>query len=502
MRSFPLVLRKCIAVLFTAFGFVAGAGCLYGFGLYSWRWRSSGALGEFDHRLWVLFLVFGLISLGILTAGLMLLRPVPLGGDALTKAAGPRRRQAVFSTVLNTIMFPLISVFWFCILPFPLDPVSRLSAAAAGLLTLYFGVHVFTFCHELGHLAVAALLRMDISRFQVGTGPLLLSGRVGPVRCEWRALHGGGAVYAGSTQERGWRWRRWLMIAGGPAAHAATCVLLACWLRYRVGPAWPHDAWWDTAGFFAIVLFYYEAYRLLMALLPRSGFLEGVPLHTDGYWLLRAPFLSPAAVRQNVIAVAARRADRLWEDGRRDESCEQIHRLQTRYPDSLQHAEGHLLAREGKHAEAAATFRRQLSADGLPAAARDHLAGGCFLSLVRSGDADGARRFCADFLRETAPDARAGLLDAFATNTLLTGLHDFLPDADAWTQELLTLEPDKVTYQGTRGGALIELGRHEEGEAMLQKVWRTSRSGNDAAISAFYLGIAARNRGRKGELRR
>ena len=78
----------------------------------------------------------------------------------------------------------------------------------------------------------------------------------------------------------------------------------------------------------------------------------------------------------------------------------------------------------------------------------------------------------------------------------------FLPEADAWSQEMLALEPDTVTFQGTRGSVLVELGRFNEGEALLREVWATSASETDAAISAFYLGVAAKHHGHRRGVRR
>ena len=505
VHTFLLFLRRFIAFLFTISGFAGGACCLYGFGRFSWRWYQDGSLDQRDHGLWMVCWVLGLVCLGVFAAGLMLLlRPAPSKGEtAFTKAAGPGRRQVAFSTAVNTVMWPLIAVLWFCVLPFPGGAAFRLGAAGAGFLALYFGIHAFIFCHELGHLSMAALLRLRISRLQVGTGPILLAGRVGLMRWEWRALHGGGVVHADSGDERGWRLRRWLMIAGGPAAHAAACALLAWWLWRHAGDDFLRSGWRDAPGFFALALLYYEAYRLLMALLPRAGSIDGRPLHTDGHWLLRLPFFSPAAVRRNVVIAALGFSERLWEDGRHDEARAQVRRIQARYPDDPTYVlmEGHFLVQEGEYAAAAVSFRRALGAGGVLSGARAHLAGHCFLALVRSGDADGARRFCADLLGETAPVQRANLLDAFATNAILVPLRGFLPDADAWSQEMVTIDPDQITRRGTRGAVLVELGRLDEGEAMLREVWRISKGPNDAAISAFYLGIAARNRGQERELR-
>jgi hypothetical protein len=88
-----------------------------------------------------------------------------------------------------------------------------------------------------------------------------------------------------------------------------------------------------------------------------------------------------------------------------------------------------------------------------------------------------------------SPDERCGALDGFATCVLMYGANEFLEEADRYSEELLRLKPDEWTVKGTRGGVLIEIGRIEEGTAMLKDVMQHDPSVFDRAISASFLAL-------------
>ena len=124
-----------------------------------------------------------------------------------------------------------------------------------------------------------------------------------------------------------------------------------------------------------------------------------------------------------------------------------------------------------------------------------------FAALVRADEPEAAREVSALALAETeSPADRAQTLDDFATAATIPELRAFLPEADGWSQEALALEPDSLTRVCTRGVILADLGRYDEAEPLLLKVWSQSRRDLDAAVSAFALGLVARSRGREREL--
>ena len=59
------------------------------------------------------------------------------------------------------------------------------------------------------------------------------------------------------------------------------------------------------------------------------------------------------------------------------------------------------------------------------------------------------------------------VLDGLTTNALFDGDAALLPMLDAWSARMLQLNPGRATSMGTRGGVLVQLGRHGEALGML-----------------------------------
>lgn len=95
----------------------------------------------------------------------------------------------------------------------------------------------------------------------------------------------------------------------------------------------------------------------------------------------------------------------------------------------------------------------------------------------------------------TSKAERLEVMDRLACFPIMDGLRCFLDEADTISKEALALQPQNLTLKGTRGSILVELGRHEEAEALLNEVYSHSEADNDKGISAFYLGLIARAKG-------
>ena len=76
---------------------------------------------------------------------------------------------------------------------------------------------------------------------------------------------------------------------------------------------------------------------------------------------------------------------------------------------------------------------------------------------------------------------------------------ELLPRALTAIEKAIELAPGSITLQGTKGSLLIELGRVDEGEALLQKVAAESESENDLAYCAHYLAVARLLKGERAE---
>lgn len=69
-----------------------------------------------------------------------------------------------------------------------------------------------------------------------------------------------------------------------------------------------------------------------------------------------------------------------------------------------------------------------------------------------------------------APELEMHLLDSLITRALMSETPVPPQKLDAWSQRALELGPTLPTLQGSRGAALVEIGRAEEGKAMLESV--------------------------------
>jgi tetratricopeptide (TPR) repeat protein len=78
---------------------------------------------------------------------------------------------------------------------------------------------------------------------------------------------------------------------------------------------------------------------------------------------------------------------------------------------------------------------------------------------------------------------------------IIARLSGVIPVADDYSRRALELLPEKTTLKGTRGAILIEMGRIEEGRALLEEVFSRTESEDDKMICAFYLALANRKLG-------
>ena len=87
--------------------------------------------------------------------------------------------------------------------------------------------------HELAHAGAALALRLRVHGVVVGSGPILLHGMAGDVPLQWRTYPFRGATYVQITRDRSYRWRRFLMVAAGPASHALMIWAVLSWAPDR-----------------------------------------------------------------------------------------------------------------------------------------------------------------------------------------------------------------------------------------------------------------------------
>ncbi len=137
--------------------------------------------------------------------------------------------------------------------------------------------------HEVGHALAGRLAGHRVRALLIGSGPRLLSFRLGRVVVYLHALPFSGAVLATPPNVDHWiRLRQWTMFAGGPAAN----ILMFFVIRAFEGPAAPwRDAqsWWMSAAMLNLGIG-------LLNLIPFRVFRTPLGLPTDGQRLLAIPF--------------------------------------------------------------------------------------------------------------------------------------------------------------------------------------------------------------------
>jgi len=92
---------------------------------------------------------------------------------------------------------------------------------------------------------------------------------------------------------------------------------------------------------------------------------------------------------------------------------------------------------------------------------------------------------------EHSPDVgtKVAICDSVANLVISARLMDALPEALRLSEFALQLHPEELTLMGTLSSLLVEMGRIDEAEAILERVFRETQSGNDKAICAFYLAL-------------
>src|SRR5262249_24927542 len=115
-----------------------------------------------------------------------------------------------------------------------------------------------------------------------------------------------------------------------------------------------------------------------------------------------------------------------------------------------------------------------------------------------TADADARHDFRAALLHEVeagdlAPEEKMLVLDALVTDALVSRDPAVLPRLDDWSRQALALGPDLPTLLGSRGAVLVELGRYEEGKALLGPLAAASQAGSfDSFMSRAFLALAER----------
>lgn len=343
----------------------------------------------------------------------------------------------------------------------PLLPRSSEPTPFVILLTVVVECIVFTFLHELGHVFFGKLAGFRIFAIELGIGQVALEFKRFAVRWRIRKLPVGARVFGFPADIRGFRLRRTFFILGGPAVNAL--LLLLAW-KYREFDTRPNQTILSSLEPMRCALFL-NALFLAINLLPfRAGGPEGrIPSDGLAIWLTwKLPRQALSEVKSIYYLFEA-------EESRREHKIENaiawLEKGLLELPDNT-----------------ALVFTRATY-------------------LIHQNKLQDARQALLG-LRATLADNKALfplLLNNIAYTDALIGTPELLGEADEFSQQALKNAPWHVYFKGTRGWVLVQLGRFDEGVALLKEALREHSDSDAKAKIACFLGIAEQRQGRLDE---
>jgi hypothetical protein len=297
------------------------------------------------------------------------------------------------------------------------------------------GLALGVVCHEAGHALCAVLGGLPIRLVSIGAGPLLAGRRIGDVSMRLRLLPFCGlvAIYPPLVARKWWML---VFVAGGVAANVALIALVA--LSDALGVV----SDWAANPLRAVVLA--QIFLVVVNLVPRPVTIEGMRLGTDGLQLLQ-------------LLCSPRKG-----------------------PTEVGVTYGKMLA---PYARQPAPHEMQAA----PSLASQRIAFYVLFSgIVLQERREGLER---ELNGNLPREEELLVLDWLVTTGLTSGDPAFRERLDHWSLRALQLGPDINTLRGSRGSVLVELGRWEEGKAMLSKV-DAAEGSFDALMTQIYLARA------------
>ena len=306
--------------------------------------------------------------------------------------------------------------------------------------------------HEAGHALASVLLGHRIFEIRIGAGPSVRFA-VGRTQLQIGLLPLGGHVASGSASAHGFRWKRFVIIAAGPAMNA----LMLGVVSFMDLPS-------NLLRDFAVV----NAFVLISNLLPFSQRTPLGPQANDGLALVRT-FLDPETVlEQQRAAIPAAEAQLLVERGDRDAAREMVREALAIHPHSevLRTWLGHDMVLSGQLVEAREVFS----------------------SLVEE---DRGRE---DLVPGRNSSSLAIHLNNLAWADLMLAAPELVAEANAASATAIELLPGLSAIWGTRAFALIATNHFVEGIALAQKAFKKERDPKNRALQACVVAIGyARN---------
>jgi peptidase M50-like protein len=297
-----------------------------------------------------------------------------------------------------------------------------------------------TIFHEGGHYFFAWVVGIPVRRVLIGNGPIVLSHQFGDTSVELRLFpFGGGVLFYPDLLIRKYRWA--LVLVGGVLGN----ILLLGLPEILAAIIPPGDI--SDLAFGGLVAT--QVFIIFANLLPLRLSIESVRVPSDGLALLGLLLLPRAGLTESGMFYAA--ILRAYSAGREP--------LVTAAPASqricyqFRRADESWFNEHGRHERSEALL----------------------CELDRGG---------------LMPEEELLVLDALITDALLRGDPQMRVRLEEWSRRALEIGPDIATLRGSRGAALVDLGRAAEGKGLLEPLVGAAPTSFDALLSHIFLARA------------
>jgi tetratricopeptide (TPR) repeat protein len=344
---------------------------------------------------------------------------------------------------------------------FVLNPSSRTATVLleASLVGLSFIPLILI--HELTHASVAKLVGLRVFGIQIGIGKTVWSGEFLEINWVVNILPISGITLVGARPSPAIRSKLFFVYLAGPASHAAMAFVF--YLLAQTLPSFTIGHQLSSALVVVNILL------LVANLLPRKVSVVTGMQGTDGWHLFRVPFLKESEFTKRYIGYYASEAMQAYAKNDFDSAISWVDRALSLDVNSgvAQNVLGIIQMARQEYHDSRETFLRLL-------------------------ETEDARQ----------PGLRYILLNNIAYMDAL--LHDpsLLPEADEFSAEALKHLQWIPAIMGTRGTVLLELGKLDEGIALLQKSMSLHPDKQGKALNACHLAIGEFRRGDLGAARK
>jgi len=355
-----------------------------------------------------------------------------------------------------------------------LQAIVLVATLIAGLLILAW---ISLLGHVAAHLAAAWATGMWVSDVHIGDGKRSLSFTIRETRCSCRFIPTKSLIFAYPRTVRGYSWRQALFFFAGPCVSLAILIALFGYTYWgwgvpsnfshrnlasqNVEPAL-HLAILG-AGLSLILWMAFEFALLCASVVPHGKAVGSRRLAASGSRLWRLMWGKVSVPHEPQILLDTGRATRALQAGQNN--------------------------------EAVAHLREAIRLAGLPHGVQlQNLLANTFASMGKFAEAEVLYREVTNVIPPDDPE-RVHAIDAFASYALFQNQRHLFVECEAMVRKTLEHWSDQLTLKGTLGSLLVEMGKFEEGQALLEELQLKPTSEEDAAISAAYLSILAKLNG-------